>query len=119
MRSLDFIESKDSDRFCLIAAGRHPIDNSLERNVGQRKSGQAEHETAKKTEMHAARHLEQRVKGRDRSKTTQEPGQAYAAIAARHGQRIQDRAVANQVQYGVDALWVEFAHAARESRIFQ
>ena len=40
-------------------------------------------------------------------------------VTSHHGERIQQRAVADKVQYGVNALWMEFADADREIRAFQ
>ena len=68
------------------------------------KPGVAEHEAAEERQVDAARHLQQRVEVGDRREAAQPAGQAGAAAAAKHGEGIEDGAVADQVEHRVDLL---------------
>jgi hypothetical protein len=76
--------------------------DSLEGHVRQRETRLPEHEAAEEGQVDAARHLQQRVEVGDRREAAQPPGQARAAAPAQHGEGIEDSAVADQVEHGVD-----------------
>ena len=78
----------------------------LQRHVGKRKTRSAKHKAAEEGPIHPARHPQQWIEVADRVQATQPPGQAGGAVAAKHVQRVQDRAVADQVEYRIDLLCV-------------
>jgi hypothetical protein len=105
-RCASWISSKPNTRVGLAfrPPGRHLLRDLLQRYVGQRETRRAEHETAKEGEVDAARHLQQRVEVLDRRQPAQPTREAGAAAPAQHGEGIEDGAVADQVEHGVEAF---------------
>jgi hypothetical protein len=112
MRFPNVFKAKHSGRFCFIAASGHLIGDGLERNIRQRKAWVAEPKTDKEAEMDTARHLQQRVEVAHRSKPSEKARQTGAPTRPKHREGIQNRAVANEIAYGVDPF--PFSNALRQ-----
>jgi hypothetical protein len=102
MRFPNVFKAKYSGWFCFTATGGHLIGDGLERNIGQRKPRIAEHKTAKEAEVDTARHLQQRVEVGHRIKPSQKARQAGAPTPSKHREGIQNCAVADEIENGVD-----------------
>src|SRR5262245_32530574 len=102
MRLPNVFEAEHSGRLRLVAACRHPSHDGLQRNVGKRELRSAEDEAAEEGEVDAACHLQKRVEVGDRRETTQPASQAGATTPAEHPEGIEDGAVADQVEHGID-----------------
>jgi hypothetical protein len=87
-----------------VRASRHIVRNGLERHVRQGEARRPEHEAAEETEVDAARHLQQRIEVGHRTESAEEAGQARAPAPAEQGEGVQDRAVADQIEYGMDLV---------------
>src|SRR5713226_2625829 len=96
------LEAKHSGWFGFVTTGGYVINNSLERNIRQRKVRCPEHKAAKEAEVDSARHLEQWVEGGYRIKPTEKARLAYAPPSPDHGKGIQERAIPNEIKNGVD-----------------
>ena len=112
MSLLNLFEPKHFCRLRLIDATSSPVDYLLQGNLRQRKLRLAEHEAAKKAEVHSARQLEQRIEGRDRTKTTEKTSQTDASAPSYHGERIENSAITHQFENCVDAFRMEAADIA-------
>src|SRR5262249_21243176 len=86
------------------AAGSHLLRDRLQRHVRQRETGSPEHETAKEGQIDPACHLQQRIKVNDRIETNQPASQTSPTAPAQHVERIEDGAIAHQVEYRVELL---------------
>src|SRR5260370_3788871 len=104
MRLADLLEAEYTRRLCPEAARRHLPPDVLEQHIRQRATRRAEHEAAEERQVDAARHLQQRIEVGDRCAAAQPTGQAGAATPAQHGEGIENRAVAHEVQHGVELL---------------
>src|ERR1700730_17518735 len=98
MRRLDLREAEHPGGLCLVGAGGDAIDDRLEWNLGQRECRRAGDEGAgKDVEMRAARHLEHGLE-RERTAAAEKADETRMPAAAEHGERIQDRRVADDVE---------------------
>jgi hypothetical protein len=102
VRFPNILEAEHSRWFRFIATSGHLIGDGLKWNIRQREARFAEHKTAEEAEVDTARHLQQRVEVGHRIKPSQKARQAGAPTPSKHGEGIQDRAVADQVENGVD-----------------
>src|SRR3989442_2259092 len=104
MRFADLLEAKHAGGLALDPARHHLLRNSLQRHVGQREAWCAEHKTAEEREVNAAGHLQQRVKVLDRRESPQPTCEARTAASAQHGEGIEDGAVADEIEHGIELL---------------
>src|SRR5205823_13572890 len=104
MRFPNILKAKYAGWFRLIATSGHLISDGLKWNIRQRKARFPEHKTAKEAEVDTARHLQQRVEVGHRSKPSQKARQARAPASSQHGEGIQDCAVPDEIENGVNAL---------------
>ena len=99
---LDIFEAEHSCWLRPVTACLHIGRNTLQRNVRQGEARLPEHEAAEEGQVDTARHLQQRIEVGDRREAAQPTGQASASAPAQHGEGIEDGAVADQVEHGVD-----------------
>src|SRR5262249_5401533 len=80
------------------------IGDALQRNVGERKAGGSEHETAEEGQIDATRHLQERVEIGDRGEAAEPAGQASPTATAEHVERIENGAVPDKVEHRIELL---------------
>lgn len=104
VRFSDFLKAKNAYRFRFIAACCNIIRDSLKRNIRQRKLGSTENEAAEEAEVNATRHPKQWIEFGDLSKAPEKTRQACTSASAKHGKRIEDGAVAHEIENRVNLL---------------
>ena len=116
MRFLDLLEREDPRGPRHEVPLRHGLDELLKRNFAERKFQVAQGQCAREhAQAHATGNLENRLT-RQRLSATQEAHQADFSTATSHGERIEDRARSNNVEHGVNAARMDFAHPSGEPR---
>ena len=100
----DVVEGKDAGRSGVELAVLHLFGDVAQWYVRQRETGCAEYKAAEKSQMHAAGHPQKWIEVRYGCESTQPACQARAPAAAQHIQGVEDRAVAHQVEDGIDLL---------------
>src|SRR5262245_13637167 len=99
---LDFVKAENSYRFGIESTSSDVLSNPLKRDVREREARRAEHETSEERQVDAARHLQQRIEIWDRFETAQPPGEAGAAAAAKHCERVEHDGVPHQVKHRIN-----------------
>jgi len=102
VRLANFVELKDSSRFCFVDSSGRFIYDGLQRNVPDWKVRSAEYKAAKKCEVNSARHLNQRIKAIHGIKTTEPSCKAHTSAPPEHAKRIHECGVADKIEDGVD-----------------
>ncbi len=100
----DVVEGKDAGRSGVELAVLHLFGDVAQWYVRQRETRCAEYKAAEKSQMHAAGHPQQWIEVRYGCESTQPACQARAPAAPQHIQGVEDRAVAHQVEDGIDLL---------------
>jgi hypothetical protein len=119
MSLLDVCKAKYPRWFRFVAAVRGAVEDGWQWNIGQGKFRSTEYKTAEEAEPDATRHLQQRVERGEGSKATQKACRTDASEAPNHGAGVQHKAIADEIQHGIDAVRVQVANAEREIRAFQ
>src|SRR5262245_18665061 len=97
-------EAEDARRLRIVAASGDVLSNTLKRHVRERKSRCSENEASEEGQIDAARHLQQRVEIRDRSQAAEPTGEASSTASAEHREGIENGAVANKIEHGINLL---------------
>src|SRR5262245_44529350 len=100
----DLLEAEHPAWLRLETPGGHLFGNLLEGHIGQWKLRSPEDETAEEGQVDAAGHLQERVEIGNRRQAAEPSGQAGATTPAQHGEGIEDRAVADEVEHRIERL---------------
>src|SRR5690349_4059452 len=115
---LDVFKTKDLGWLGLVAARRGAIDDRLEWNFAEREFRRTGNDRAGKyRQVPGARDLKYRFE-RQRATAAKKTDDTGMAAALEHGERVEHRGVADDVQYGIDALRMTLTNAIGELRRF-
>src|SRR5262249_46836044 len=104
VRFADLVEPEDPGRLDVEPTRCSVRSNLLKRHVRERKARSSEHEAAEERQIDAARHLQQRVEVGNWLEAAEPAGKTGTAATAKHGKRVEQDAVAHQVEYDIDLL---------------
>src|SRR5262249_41376117 len=104
MRLTDLLELENARWLRLVSAGCDIIGDALQRDVGERKAGGSEHETAEEGQIDATRHLQERVEIGDRGEAAEPASQASTTAAAERVERSENGAVPEKVGPRIELL---------------
>src|SRR5262249_27897429 len=104
MRLTNLLEAKDPGWLRLELTLRDLLCDVLQGHVRERKPRCPEDEAAEEGEIDTTRHLQQRVEIRDRRKTAQPTGKAGASTPTEHVEAVENGAVADEIEHGVELL---------------
>ena len=102
----------------LIGSVSHSINDLLHGNVGVRKVLRSKQQARKGIHIDAKRHVCQPIE-RDRLTASEKSCNAHAATFPCHTQRIEQRAIADEVQDAINAVWRESSDLLAELAVLK